>query len=73
MLQRTLSILPEELAKACDSYASIRRNVALEMSLHMAHVVASGLLIWANFSCPAIMFRVQKYDELVRGKFSFLS
>ena len=46
--------------------------MALEMSLHMAHVVASGLLIWANFSCPAIMFRVQKYDELVRGKFSFL-
>ena len=62
-----MSVFSEELAKACDSYASIRRNFALEMGLHMALAVISRLLIWADLSSPAIVFAVQKYDELVKG------
>lgn len=62
-----MSVFSEELAKAYDSYASIRRNVALEIGLRMALAVTSRLLIWADLSSPAIVFMVQKYDELVKG------
>lgn len=62
----TLSILSEELAKACDSYANIRRNVALEVCLCMSLEATSRLFVKAEFSSPAIMFRAQKYEELVK-------